>query len=331
MNSLKSKKPMKTQTLTLALLAGALASSALACDLCSIYSAAQAHGELGKGFFVGAASQFTHYGTIQTDGVKTPNDLPQHLDSSVSQLVAGYNFTERFGMQFNLPAIHRSFQRPDGAGGLERGRESGFGDASVTANFIAVHYEKMNFTFRWSLFGGLKIPSGSSRRINEEVLELTAPEPPDGAPASGIHGHDLALGSGSVDGIIGTGIFLRRNRCFFTANAQYTLRTKGDFEYRYANDLAWSGGPGFFVALKDNYTVALQLNISGEDKGRDTFQGAVADDTGITTVYVGPEVRFSWSEKLSAQVGIDLPVSINNTSLQAVPDYRVRVGLTWHF
>ena len=30
---------------------------------------------------------------------------------------AGYNFNERFGLQFNLPVIYRSFKRPDGAGG----------------------------------------------------------------------------------------------------------------------------------------------------------------------------------------------------------------------
>ena len=71
--------------------------------------------------------------------------------------------------------------------------------------------------------------------------------------------------------------------------------------------------------------------VSGETKGRDTFRGEKAEDTGITAVYLGPQINFTWSEKLSVEIGADLPVSIQNTALQAVPDFRVRAGLTWHF
>jgi len=51
----------------------------------------------------------------------------------------------------------------------------------------------------------------------------------------------------------------------------------------------------------------------------------------VTAVYLGPQLSFTWTSKLSAQLGADLPVSIDNTALQTVPDYRVRGGLTWHF
>ena len=50
-----------------------LAGSSLACDLCSIYSAAQAHGEIGEGVFAGVAEQFTHFGTLLQDGSKIEN------------------------------------------------------------------------------------------------------------------------------------------------------------------------------------------------------------------------------------------------------------------
>jgi len=151
------------------------------------------------------------------------------------------------------------------------------------------------------------------------------------APESGIHGHDLTLGTGSFDGIVGTGIFTRWKKLFLTANAQYAIRTKGDFDYQFANDLTWSGGPGVYLALGHQYTLALQAVVSGEHKDTDTFQGASADDTGVTAVYLGPQLSLTWGSKLSAQVGADLPISIDNTALQTVPDYRVRAGLTWHF
>jgi len=53
----------------------------------------QARGEIEKGFTLGVAEQFSHYGALQEDGHEVPNDLDQHLASSISQLFAGYNFT----------------------------------------------------------------------------------------------------------------------------------------------------------------------------------------------------------------------------------------------
>src|SRR5207247_8904910 len=122
---------------SLSVLAGVVAAPAMACDLCSVYSAMQARGEIEKGFTLGVAEQFTHYGALQEDGHKVPNDLNQHLDSSISQLFAGFNFTDRFGVQVNLPIIYRSFHRAADSGGLERGTESGVGDVSLVANFLA--------------------------------------------------------------------------------------------------------------------------------------------------------------------------------------------------
>ena len=173
----------------------------------------------------------------------------------------------------------------------------------------------------------MKLPSGSTDRLREEFSKTEI----EGAPASGIHGYDLTLGTGSVDGIIGTGIYARWKRCFFTANTQYAIRSTGDFDYRFANDLTWSGGPGVYLMMNHQSTLGVQLNISGENKARDTFQGVRAADTGVTFVFVGPQINFTWANKLSAEIGIDLPVSIDNTALQAVPDFRVRAGLSWHF
>ncbi len=213
-------------------LVGAVASPAMACDLCAVYSANQAQGEIGRGWLAGVAEQYTHFGTVQVDGVKVPNDVHQYLNSSVAQLFVGYNFTKSFGLQFNLPLIHRSFKRPEGFD-IDRGTVSGIGDASIIGHLNIVQHEKMHSTFSWTLLGGLKFPTGSSARIAEELTEVVIP----GAPESGIHGHDLTLGSGSVDGILGTSLFGRWKRGFFAANVQYAFRTTGDFDYRFANDL----------------------------------------------------------------------------------------------
>jgi len=316
---------MKIFNLSLILISG-FAASVHACDLCAVYSATQAHGEIGKGFFGGAAEQFTHFGTLQEEGREVSNEIGQYLDSSISQLYAGYNLNDRIGLQFNLPVIYRAFKRPEDFT-IDRGTVSGLGDVSLLANLNAWRHEAKKFTVTWSVTGGVKFPTGNSHRLKEEFNEVEVP----GAPESGIHGHDLALGSGSYDGIVGTAIFLRYQRVFLAANTQYAIRSTGDFDYRYANDLTWSGGPGVYLLIEDNSTLSAQVVVSGEYKTRDRFQGSAAEDTGITAVYLGPQITFTWTEKFSAEIGADLPVSIANTALQIVPDYRIRAGITYRF
>ncbi len=307
-------------------LAAAGVQSLSACDLCAVYSATEARGEIGQGWCAGVAEQFTHFGTLQEDGREVPNDVGQRLDSSITQLFAGYNFNGRVGVQLNVPLISRTFRRPEGFA-IDTGTESGLGDVLLLGHFMPFRYEAMDWTFSWNLLGGVKFPTGDSGRIAEELNEVEVP----GAPESGIHGHDLTLGSGSVDGLVGTSVYARWKRLFIGASVQYAIRSEGDYNYQFANDLSWSGGPGVLLALKDDYTISLQANCTGEAKGKDSLAGNTAADTGITSVFLGPELVATWKDKLSAEVGLDLPVSINNTALQLVPDYRVRAALIWHF
>ena len=301
-----------------------------ACDLCSIYSATQARGEIGAGLSAGFASQYTHFNTLKDAGERVSNEVDQKLDSTVSQLFVGYNFSDRVGVQVNIPFIHRFYQRAEDTA-IERGVVSGIGDIALVGHFQALRHEAMDSTFTCTLLGGVKLPTGDSGRLQEEVDELSAPPLSPGGTESGIHGHDLALGSGSVDGIIGAGMFGRWKRAFATARLQYAIRTKGDFDYHYANDLTWSVGPGVFLVFNERNSLSVQLLVSGETKPRDTFQGNAAEDTGITSVYVGPQINYTCSDKLSAELGADFPVSIHNTALQLVPDYRLRAAFTWHF
>src|SRR2546423_1702765 len=88
------------------LLAG-MSPAVLGCDLCAVYSAQEAQNG-GKGVFAGVAGQLTHFGTLQDDG-RPESANGEYIDSVVSQVYAGYNFNARFGLQFNLPVIYRSF------------------------------------------------------------------------------------------------------------------------------------------------------------------------------------------------------------------------------
>jgi hypothetical protein len=296
-------------------LAGACTQPVLGCDLCSVYAATEAQAGSGKGFFGGVAEQFTHFGTVQEDGHKVASE-GQYIDSSVAQVFAGYNFNNNVGVQLNLPVIYRAF-------GSEtiHGTELGIGDVSLVGTFTPYRHLSERFNFSWTLLGGVKFPTGDSSRLNTPDSEL--PE--------GIGGHDLALGSGSYDGLVGTGVSGRWKRLFASASLQYAIRSEGDFQHQYANDLTWFGGPGVYLVLGHQYTLSLQAVVSGETKGKDTFSGVPDGDSAETLVYLGPQVNLTWGSRLAVVAGVDLPVSRDNSGLQVLPDYRVRGAVTLRF
>ncbi|MGE5700361.1 MAG: hypothetical protein ACM31N_09910 [Deltaproteobacteria bacterium] len=300
--------------------------AAFACDLCAIYRATEAKASK-PGVFTGVFEQYTRFGTLRDGGRKVENEAGQFLNSSITQFILGYQFNYRFGVQLNVPYIHRSFKRAEGAG-IDEGTVSGPGDAALIGNALIYRRLREESTFLWNAVGGIKVPTGDADRLKEELSEE---EPPPGAPESGVHGHDLALGSGSYDLIVGTDAYGRWKRMFVTAAVHYSIRTEGDFDYRFANDLIFGLKPGIYLVLSDEGTLGLQLAVTGETKGKDKLNGQELADTGITSLFIGPEISATWHENLSASAGADFPVIENNTSLQIVPDYRLRGAVNWRF
>ncbi len=297
-----------------------------------------------NGFYGAVAEQFTYFGTVQVDGREVSNPTGQYENSSITQLVAAYTINDRFALQLNTPIIYRYFKRPEGFA-IDRGTESGLGDMSLLLKTVAFHYSsgagrefdvsgknpiviehEPDFTISVVLLTGIKFPTGDSSRLEEEFHEVEIP----GAPLSGIHGHDLTLGTGSFDGIFGGQVSLRCKNFFAGESLQFTLRGDGAHQYHFANDLSWDGGPGYYFVRSRDTIIGLQFVVSGEHKDVDRFRGKPAEDTGITSVFFGPRVvasRGHWS----AEVDVDLPVSIDNTALQVVPDYRLRGAISFHF
>jgi hypothetical protein len=350
--------------LFIAILFCAIPLRASGCDLCGCYTPqleamphmarepfGQEHGVTMQSWrdrlYAAVGEQFTYFNTLQLDGHEIPNETDQFLASSITQIVAGYAFNSRFALQLNTPLIYRSFQRPEGSA-IDHGTESGLGDISLLLQTVLFHYARggrreMRFepgnkspvaidhepdlTASLVLLTGVKFPTGATDRLKEEFNEeVGIPE----APASGIHGHDLTLGTGSYDGIFGSQSSLRYKNFFFAADVQFTLRGDGAHQYHFANDLTWSGGPGYYFMRNPHTILGLQFVVSGEHKDVDRFRGEKAEDTGITTVAVGPRIVASLG-KISAELGADLPVSIDNTALQVVPDYRIRGGIAIRF
>jgi hypothetical protein len=251
------------------------------------------------------------------------------LDSSITQFVVGYEINNRLALQFNAPFIYRDFRRPEGFA-FDEGNVSGLGDVSLPAKAVLWHFasaalrefnvegknpvaieHESDCTCSVVALAALKFPTGDSSRREEEFHEVEIP----GAPPSGIHWHDLTLGTGSYDGIFGAQSSVRYKNFFAEANGQFTLRGDGAHDYHFANDLTWNAGPGYYLVRKRDTLVGFQCVASGESKDVDRFQGRAAEDSGVTSVFVGPRIIAS-HDQTSGELAAEFPVLMNTTALQ---------------
>jgi len=319
--------------------------ASLACDICAIYTATELQ-ESRTGFQLGFAEQFSHFGTLQQGGHKVDNPNGERVDSSITQFLFGYRPQPRVNLQVNVPLVARDYRRVE-AKGVVDGNEVAVGDASISASGLLYNHVDDQSVIRLSGLFGIKLPTGNSHRLKEELTSNQTGDDPNIPPIfrtgrhwhplhttgvrSGVHGHDLAIGSGSADVLFGGQLLTTYKRAFFTTAVQYSARTEGAFGYQFANELSVTGGPGVYLLLSHAYSLALQAVLTTETKGNDTQGGVRSTDTAITALYAGPGVHFTWGSNLSTELVADIPAIQNNSDLQLVTDYRLRGGLVWRF
>lgn len=304
------------------------------CDLCAITSATNARGESTSGLVFSVAEQYISAHNLQFEGRSISVFDPEYLDSSTTHLVPGYNFTESLGLSLNIPVITRSFRIYDLAGG-RNGTISGLGDTSLIGRWQVFSRESMKRSYRANLLAGVKFPTGDADQVRQDValedfFNSFFPTGHDHA-ISGVHPHDLALGSGSFDGVFGASLSGRWSRYFLAADAQYYLRTKGESGFAYGDTVMLSGGPGAYVWLDDDFTVSLQAVALHETTGRSSYSGKKSNQTGMTATYLGPQAGLTVGGHFSFKAGVDVPVRIDNNGLQSVPDYRIHGTVAWRF
>lgn len=309
----------------------ALASPAFACDLCSVYSAQLAQGQGATGWYAGISAQYTSYDELR-EGSRQIDDGGQYLDSSITQLFAGYGFDERWSLQLNLPYIDRSYKRLDHHGEAERGGESGIGDTTLLAQYLAYARTDEDTSVAWRLLAGIEFGTGSSDRLAEELEEdHAAGTKHEGEIPSGVHGHDLALGSGSTDFVLGTNVHGRSGKWLYGGELQYALRTEGDYNYEIGDDLQWTLGVGRYLVLEHTQSWALQLVLSGENKDYDELDGVRLHDTHQRTLALGPKLSGTFGMGYALELQTDFPLDQYVSEVQITQGWRVRGAFVARF
>lgn len=319
-----------------------------ACELCAIYSASNARGESSSGFLFTLSEQYTAQDTLQFEGHHSRNSLLRSafLDSSITHIVPGYNFSPRFGLSINLPYVYREFRRTELSLGSpfaplpplrfvnERGSIHGVGDTALVGRGTIFQKSAMTYSVILNVLAGIKFPTGDTARLEDEVAQERLLQQWYGLRHNhafgGVHQHDLTLGTGSYDGVFGVTGNFRSQRFFLSLQAQYYLRSEA-LEYQIGDLTIVSGGPGVYALLLDRCTLSVQANVFYENQNSDLALGQVNNQTGFTAWYMGPQLSFTWGEHFSANAAVDLPLRIYNHGYQSVLDYRIRAGMSWKF
>lgn len=311
-----------------------------ACELCAINNATSARAE-STGFVFTLGEQYIYEHTQQLRGqpvATQPHTFlnDQYLDTSVTHLIPGYNFNRDLGVSLNVPLVRKEYSYYR-FGDLDNttGKSEGLGDLALVLRWTPWAVQKMTHSVRFNLFGGVKAPTGDTRRLREDVQQEAFFDqvfgPGHDHTFSAVHSHDLALGSGSYDGIFGATANARWKKLFGTAEAQYYLRTHGELDFKFGDAVMLSGGPGMYVVVGSAFTLGVQGVMRYENTERSLYGSKPSGQTGMREIYAGPEVFVTAGPSFSAKFGGDLPVDIRNNGLQIVPDWRVHASVTWSF
>lgn len=307
---------------------------AAACDPCGMHSSVQVPGVMNTlrsaglqdgAFTVGLQEQFNTFRiTGDNDLRTTESDLELIKNLSVTQFTAAYNITSAWALQTNIPFVVRDYETFERYQKV-RETESGIGDASILTTYSPYSYTSTDARFFIAGLAGLKLPTGDSGSLKRISSAETTNSTYD------VQGRGLTLGSGSLDVPLGLVTYGRLGRATLFASAQYTIRTEGAADYRFADDVTWSAAPGWLFLLGEEENLTLSLVCSGENKGSDHIQGQLLPRTAANNVYLGPEIFYSVSNRIFVQLGVDLPVAIDVGGAVVEPETRSRASITWSF
>jgi hypothetical protein len=256
-----------------------------------------------------------------------------------ASLGLAYGVSHHLTLSLELPYVRRDQLREgahshvdgEAVNGVERlGTVAGIGDVNLLAKYRLTESEGAGF----ALIGGIKLPTGSTRRRSPEGERLETEHQP---------------GSGSWDPIFGASASAPLGRVRLTASALYQLSTTGAQHTRLGNRL--QGG----IAISHRFGAPEPehhheeresgehhhhhdaevrhdswdgfVELAGEWEGRQRTAGEVEAASGGKWVWLAPGVRFNSAHGWSAAAGVAVPVWQRIRKSHPNNRYRLMVSL----
>ncbi len=226
----------------------------------------------------------------------------------------GYTFSKRFSTDIFLSFVsqERRIQNP----GLpdQNQRTDGIGDAVILFKYNVITHGPV----LWTVGAGPKLPTGASDLTVNGILL----------------GADLQPGSGAWDGIFWS--FLvhqlqsRKSMSLSLVSSYRQTGTNENFRltqsYKFGKEFQLLGGISDRIVL-GKLLMDPSLTFRYRKAFMDEAGGSEIPNTGGEWVFINPAVAMSIANKLTFNLGVELPLYANITGTQLTPTYRVTTGL----
>lgn len=237
------------------------------------------------------------------------------LDRSFfSTLSLEYGVTENFQLGLRYGYFGASGNRE-----LEDGENVTFDPDGFTDLWLTGKYRFYQGPIgQLALIGGLKFPTGDSTLTNSagERVEPSA-----------------TAGTGAWDGLAGLAYTVPLNADLtLDASALYTFRGER-YGYRLGNRLDLGTSLAWRV-VGDAQTfpqISLVAEATLRNIAKSEEDGEKSDSSGGTVLFLSPGVKVSFTEKISANLGVQLPVVQDLNGRQVETDYRIITGISIAF
>ncbi len=300
---------------------------AFACDPCALYSALNTNSNVENSLSLSVFEQLTSFEKGNSDAYYSLKNGERIKNFSTTQINLNYGLTNKFSLHLSVPFIVRDFDKVENFRSRSS-RDSGIGDMTVFAQYLDTFNIGLGSKLVSGLYAGLKLPTGETGSIREEN-NLVKHHPISAGNTSG-GGRILTFGSGSYDFPLGASFMLVKNRFNIPTGGQYTIRTEGSFDYRFANDLFWYVNPGYFIILDEDYSVSLNALLSGENKGADVRQGDRVDLSSFSNLFFGPSLAVTFQSNLGLEAAYQVRTTSKDNGIIA-PEDRLRLAVSYRF
>lgn len=242
----------------------------------------------------------------------------QHLDpTALGPYKETYQALELRFNYFILPQFELFSIVPYVCNSNSKDKAQGLGDIVIGGNYYFKALQFSQFTLRFNLGAGIKLPTGSNSNLAADG-DLIDPL--------------LQTGTKSTDGIYTVQSSLKwKEKLILQLGLSYKANQRNANHYRVANSLLSTGNLSYKIGGKANWNILSGWGYYYEHCDGLYYYNDIEDGTSVNTVYLGPNIDFNY--KSFSIRGQYLFATHNNMHTHGErmmePASRFNIGLVW--
>ena len=272
-------------------------------------------------FESGSRTSLSHLYSRRGSLFSGSDEVPNSEDSSMEEHRAVFGFTHgvtpALSLSLLLPVLRKESSFQDELGETQRRRSEGLGDAALLGKYRFFSEYWSQSAFHVAAFGGLELPTGSSKERYGDVFLPFSMQP----------------GSGSVDAFGGVVLTLSIARFRFDALALYKANNEGSRDFSEGDFfvLGTSFAYRFYHAKYPGPSASAKVGLSWRQEDPDELAGAVVDDTGLSELRLIAGLTYHPYPEIDLVASVEVPVYGDYDGEQLGLDVRTFFGFGIRF